>query len=914
MKKWFYKRWICLILCFGLIVPQGFRVNSIHVAAAQTGTVTASSLNVRTSPSTTASRLQTNGTNVFLLRGETVTILGQENGWYHISLKFNGRTMTGYVHGDFLQAAKPTVTVTPKPTAVPKPTVAPKPTAKPTPKPTAIPKPVAPTPIPANHDPNKVVKDFEHNAIVTASSLNVRRGPGTTFARITGLSKGQNIVVLNEVMVGSAKWYRISYQNGSGNTGYVLSDFIKLTFAKTVKGRIVENKLKIRSSSGSKGAYLKNVAGNIITLNSNKAVTITDEVMVASEKWFKLSFTFGGKKYVGYALANQVRFEIPTPKATPTLTPKATATPVPTPMETPTPVPTLVPTAVPTKVPTPTLGATPTSGAAPTSPIMLEVPNIQIYTNIKSGTTGYVCNTIQLNIVKSNLAKQDLLYDDNNQPITLNNSDKISVLSAISFDNIVWYQIQRDNIKGYVRAEYIYVGEEPPVMQGPGLQTPTPTQPPWGGPLDDVGFELKLISEGFPESYKEPLRKLRQLNPTWEFKAYHTGLDWNTVIREQSIPGKNLLPNNKSIEWKSLEAGAYNWRTDSFIVYDGSTWVTASKAAIEYYMDPRNFLDDRGIFQFELLSYQNGYQNTTGVENILKGTALFNKSYIYTDDSGKIQTSTYGETFIKAAEYSGVSPYHLASRVKQEVVTGPNTLSNSVSGTVAGYEGLYNFFNIGAHDSTAPGGAIANGLKYAQNGSSNAKNNELYLIPWINQYKSIVGGSYFIGNSYINRGQNTVYLQKFNVTPRSTHFHQYMTNVEAPFAEAKKICVAYSNMKNTPIVFSIPVYINLPTNPVPAPKTQFNPNNWLKSLKVFNLNGQELTITPTFSQTERNYNLIVANSVDFVNIKATTVSNKATLSGTGDIQLNVGNNKLCVTVIAENGDRAEYIINIVREN
>ena len=914
MKKWFYKRWICLILCFGLILPQGLRINSSHVVAAQTGTVKASSLNVRTSPSTTASRLQTNGTNVFLLRGETVNILGQENGWYHVSLNFNGRTMTGYVHGDFLEvtgSVSPTPTA--KPTVTPKPTATPKPAA--TPKPTAAPKPVAPTPFPANHDPNKVVNDFEHKAIVTASSLNVRRGPGTTFARITGLSKGQSVVVLNEVMIGNAKWYRISFQNGSGNTGYVLSDFIKLNFAKTVKGRIAENKLRIRSSAGSKGAFLKDTAGNIIALNSNKAVTITDDVMISNEKWFKLSFSFSGKKYVGYALANQVRFETQTPKATPTPkasatpTPMASVTPVPTPVETPTPVPTTVPT----KAPTPTIGAIPTSGAAPTPSIMLEVPNIQIYTSIRSGTTGYVCNTIQLNIVKSNLAKQDLLYDDNNQPIILNNGDKISVLSAISFDNIVWYQIQRDNIKGYVRAEYIYVGEEPPMMQGPG-QTPTPTQPPWSGPLDDAGFELKLVLEGFPESYKEPLRKLRQLNPTWEFKAYHTGLDWNAVIREQSIPGKNLLPNNKSIEWKSLEAGAYNWRTDSFIVYDGSTWVTASKAAIEYYMDPRNFLDDRGIFQFELLSYQNGYQNTAGVENILKGTALFNNSYTYTDDSGKAQTITYGETFIKAAEYSGVSPYHLASRVKQEVVTGPTTLSNSVSGTVAGYEGLYNFFNIGAHDSTAPGGAIANGLRYAQNGSTNAKNNALYLIPWINQYKSIVGGSYFIGNSYINRGQNTVYLQKFNVTPISTHFHQYMTNVEAPFAEAKKICVAYSNMKNTPIVFSIPVYHNLPTNPVPAPKTQFNPNNWLKSLKVFNVTGQELTITPTFSQTERNYNLIVANSVDIVNIKAATVSNKATLSGTGDIQLKVGNNKLCVTVIAENGDRAEYIINIVREN
>ena len=47
----------------------------------------------------------------------------------------------------------------------------------------------------------------------------------------------------------------------------------------------------------------------------------------------------------------------------------------------------------------------------------------------------------------------------------------------------------------------------------------------------------------------------------------------------ESVAGKNLIPNSKGIEWKSLENGAYNWKTDSFIVFDGSTWVTASKEA-----------------------------------------------------------------------------------------------------------------------------------------------------------------------------------------------------------------------------------------------------------------------------------------------------------------------------------------------
>jgi len=335
-------------------------------------------------------------------------------------------------------------------------------------------------------------------------------------------------------------------------------------------------------------------------------------------------------------------------------------------------------------------------------------------------------------------------------------------------------------------------------------------------------------------------------------------------------------------------------------------------------MDPRNFLTANLIFQFELLKYQSTYQKLSGVENILRGTAMYNTSYEFVDELGILQRYTYAETFIKAAQYSGVSPYHLASRVKQEVVTGPTTLSNSVSGTYTyngeNFAGFYNFYNIGANDS-AGGGAVANGLRYAQKGNSNAENNMLYMIPWTNPFKSIVGGSYFLGGTYINRGQDSVYLQKFNVTPKSTYFHQYMTNVEAPWAEGKKIYSAYGSMTDSPIVFSIPVYLNMPSQAVSAPTTMYNPNNRLKSLNVYNMNGEEITITPTFSQTGLNYYLIVGNDVEAVQIKAATVSKTATLlGGVSDyLPLNVGNNEITIPVIAQNGQIVNYIINIVRE-
>lgn len=138
-------------------------------------------------------------------------------------------------------------------------------------------------------------------------------------------------------------------------------------------------------------------------------------------------------------------------------------------------------------------------------------------------------------------------------------------------------------------------------------------------------------------------------------------------------------------------------------------------------------------------------------------------------------------------------------------------MSSSVSGKVAGYEGIYNFYNIGANNSTVSGGAIANGLSWASTGTT-------YLRPWNSPYKSIVGGASYIGKNYINVGQNTLYLQKFNVTSKNRYSHQYMANVEAPNSEATKTSTAYGTEKDDmSIVFSIPVYNNMPEAPCSVP-------------------------------------------------------------------------------------------------
>lgn len=195
---------------------------------------------------------------------------------------------------------------------------------------------------------------------------------------------------------------------------------------------------------------------------------------------------------------------------------------------------------------------------------------------------------------------------------------------------------------------------------------------------------------------------------------------------------------------------------------------------------------------------------------------------------------------MQAGIYSGVSPYHLAARIKQEV--GPFITHKSISGDVEGYAGLYNFYNIGATSSTAPLGAIKNGLQYALNGKGSLSQNELenQLIPWDSPLKSIKGGAVFIGKSYILVGQNCLYLQKFDVNDDRTgnqndlFWHQYMTNCLAPYSEAKSIYNGYStlNMLDSSIGFVIPIYENMPSMTVSSPN--INENDFiLDNTKVY---------------------------------------------------------------------------------
>ena len=402
----------------------------------------------------------------------------------------------------------------------------------------------------------------------------------------------------------------------------------------------------------------------------------------------------------------------------------------------------------------------------------------------------------------------------------------------------------------------------------------------------DAAFSTEMKAAGFPDSYISGLTQLHKQYPQWKFEAVDTGLDWGTVITKESVNGVNLVPKSGDDARKSTAAGAYDWNTNTWTIYDGSNWVAANSGYIAYYMDPRNFLNETDIFQFESLSF-NKSQTKSGVNAILSRTFMAKT----VTDSDKT-TLNYADSFMKIGELTGVSPYHLASRVRQE--QGLNGTSSLISGTYKGYEGYFNYFNVGAAGVTSAL-VIQNGLAYAKKAG------------WDTRYKSLLGGSQLLAKNYIAVGQDTLYFQKFNVVnSKNLYGHQYMSNLTAAYTEGRKLGQGYTD-KQQAFVFRIPVYKSMPASAVTFTATG-NPNNYLKNITVA---GQSLT--PGFKSDTTKYSLVVENSVSSISVSATAVASTSTITGTGTKNLRVGTNTINVKCKSGSGSTRTYKLTVARK-
>lgn len=314
---------------------------------------------------------------------------------------------------------------------------------------------------------------------------------------------------------------------------------------------------------------------------------------------------------------------------------------------------------------------------------------------------------------------------------------------------------------------------------------------------DDEGNFCEGTLNEFPESYYGGLWLLHNLHPNYNFRAYNTGLDFYTVLDNEDSGSRSLANYNSHPAW--CQSGSP--------VYDGGGWMAAENNVVQYFLDPRNYLDPQHIFSFELLSFDETCQTIDGVRTIVAGSFLADTSEY-----------DYASIIYDAGRTANVSPYFLASRILQEM--GYQGQSDLCHGTLPGYEGYYNFYNIGSTpDPTIENGALIHGAQYAMWGQ-NPEEEEItpveasLLLPWDNVQDAITGGALWIASRYTEAGQDTLYFQKFDVIDNDDglYEHQYAQNISMAYSEGTRYFNGYAsiNMIDSAFTFVIPVYSNMP--------------------------------------------------------------------------------------------------------
>ena len=416
----------------------------------------------------------------------------------------------------------------------------------------------------------------------------------------------------------------------------------------------------------------------------------------------------------------------------------------------------------------------------------------------------------------------------------------------------------------------------------------------------EVSEEDKALftAAGFPESYFSKLAILKKAHPNWQFKAIKTDLNFNDAVNGQHNT-KSLIQ-GASANWYAylaLDYGAFNYLKNTYTAYDNTTanfdnqWFRANYDTVAYYMDPRNFLIDMYVFQFEGLSYD----NTVSDEQL---TNIINSAF------GTDYLKNFTNFFIEAGKQSKVNPVYLAALSKQEVANG-TTAGAAINGK---YNGMFNFYNIGATGGSNP---VYNGLNFAANTDAST------LRPWNTEQKAIVGGAIWMGQKYVSVGQDTSYFKRFNVVehylrqtgkvtnPYQNHTHQYMTNIKAPSSEAMTTYKSYyeNNLLDLNFTFYIPVYNNMPESTALPTKGGW-PNNYLKEITIND------KLIAGFNGEVEQYNYYLDVNTTKINLSAKTVSSRATASGLGEFSITENTTKV-IKVTAQNGDVKNYKINII---
>lgn len=318
-----------------------------------------------------------------------------------------------------------------------------------------------------------------------------------------------------------------------------------------------------------------------------------------------------------------------------------------------------------------------------------------------------------------------------------------------------------------------------------------------------------LFSLGFPWDYCERLCPLKRAHPSWRFRPLllpelcaeegGSAAFFDIVSAESAVPERNLVFSSEAFlpYAREGESGDARYRF-------------ASEEAIAYLMDPRNFLFESGVFQFLCCSEGAGAELTALV---LAGTVA----------------APFATEVASASLAYGLDPAFFAVRLVQEQGRDGNALWHGTAGEslaavapslslspeeLASLDGVYNPLNVSASGKTSPSSVLA-GARHARDRG------------WNSLEKGLMGGAEKLAREYLACYQDTLYLQKWNVDPRSrtpegksrNFWGQYMQSISAPVTESARLYEAYAaaGLLDLPLSFSVPVYEDLPVEPVPDP-------------------------------------------------------------------------------------------------
>lgn len=156
-----------------------------------------------------------------------------------------------------------------------------------------------------------------------------------------------------------------------------------------------------------------------------------------------------------------------------------------------------------------------------------------------------------------------------------------------------------------------------------------------------------------------------------------------------------------------------------------------------------------------------------------------------------------------------------------------------------------------------------------------------------NKLKLLSASSYIVNSPNDSNTKKIKKDFKLKVTNEGTSKISVKSYAITSFSDEKKI-----NVKVNPVTISTEGLIST-----------YSDNNYLSSLKVDNYK-----LSPSFNKKTLNYKLSLNSDVDKINISATPESDKASITGTGEISVLEGENKIDIVVTSESGDARTYTI------